>query len=55
LRPEKSEVERLLADNTKARELLDWTPKVDLETGLLKTIEWLKSHLEFYQSNDYVV
>ena len=26
LRPEKSEVERLWADNNKAKELLDWLP-----------------------------
>jgi len=39
-RPEKSEVNRLFADTTKARELLDWKPKKTLKEGLKLTIEW---------------
>lgn len=55
LRPEKSEVERLLANNSKAEKLLGWSPKVDLETGLLKTIHWLGANLDCYQNTGYVV
>lgn len=40
MRPEASEVERLLADNTLVRELTGWAPAVTLEHGLDRTIEW---------------
>lgn len=39
------DVERLLCDNRKARELLGWEPKVSLEDGLKKTIEWIRANL----------
>ncbi|MES0328371.1 MAG: GDP-mannose 4,6-dehydratase, partial [Gammaproteobacteria bacterium] len=52
LRPEKSEVDRLLGDNKKISAMTDWTPKHDLEAGLLKTIEWFKKpeNLSQYKS-----
>lgn len=40
VRPEKSEVERLLCDNSKAKELIGWVPEYSLEEGLEETIEW---------------
>ena len=40
LRPEKSEVERLLGSNKKIKELTTWAPQYDLDKGLLETIEW---------------
>ncbi|TLS50580.1 SDR family NAD(P)-dependent oxidoreductase [Paenibacillus antri] len=44
LRPEKSEVERLWADNSKARELLGWAPeyggKEGFKLGIAETAEW---------------
>ncbi len=43
LRPEKSEVERLLSDNSRARELTGWTPRVSLREGLERTVEWFSS------------
>lgn len=49
LRPKKSEVNRLLADNTKAKKLLGWKPayvgKDGLRKGLTETIDWF-GHLE---------
>jgi dTDP-glucose 4,6-dehydratase len=39
IRPAKSEIERVLADVTKARQLLGWRPAVALEAGLKKTID----------------
>ncbi len=39
-RPDASEVERLLASNAKAAELLSWRPEVPLSKGLEKTIRW---------------
>ncbi|TET42753.1 MAG: NAD-dependent epimerase/dehydratase family protein, partial [Elusimicrobia bacterium] len=53
VRPKKSEVERLLADNSKARKLLGWSPRVNLDTGLRKTIEWIKEHSDFYKPDTY--
>lgn len=41
LRPHKSEIDRVLADVTKARELLEWSSKVELEDGLRQTIDWI--------------
>ncbi|APG27356.1 NAD-dependent dehydratase [Syntrophotalea acetylenivorans] len=55
IRPNKSEVERLLADNTLAKNLLNWTPQVSLEEGLQRTITWMKDHLERYRPGVYVV
>jgi len=39
-----NEIWRMFGDNTKARELLDWAPKISLEDGLTTTIEWFKAH-----------
>lgn len=55
VRPEKSEVERLLADNSKARELLGWCPRVNLDAGLKTTIEWIRGHPDFYKPDTYNV
>ncbi|MFC1719518.1 SDR family NAD(P)-dependent oxidoreductase [Pseudomonadota bacterium] len=53
-RPEKSEVMRLLSDNSKAAELLDWRPQVSLREGLARTIEWIRENPNVYQSSGYV-
>jgi NAD dependent epimerase/dehydratase len=55
LRPEKSEVERLLSDNSRAREVLGWEPKVGLEEGLRLTVDWIREHMEMYQPGRYRV
>lgn len=55
VRPENSEVERLLADNQLAQELLGWTPEVRLEEGLQLTIDWLRENLDKYRPGVYVV
>lgn len=54
-RPEGSEVERLLADNRLARELLGWEPSVALEEGLRRTIEWIQQHPERYRPGVYTI
>ena len=54
-RPKKSEVERLLADNSKARKLLGWSPRVNLDAGLKMTIEWIRGHPDFYKPDTYNV
>ncbi|MCZ4316328.1 NAD-dependent 4,6-dehydratase LegB [Comamonadaceae bacterium G21597-S1] len=59
LRPAGSEVERLWADNTLARELTGWSPQfpgVDgLREGLRKTIDWFSepSNLQRYKAGSY--
>jgi len=55
LRPEASEVERLLCDARKARDLLGWEPRVSLEEGLGRTIEWLRGHRGRYKAGHYNV
>lgn len=40
IRPSKSEVRRLLGDNKLITSLTDWRPRVSLEEGLRKTIDW---------------
>jgi len=42
LRPK--DVETLISDNTKAREILDWKPTIAFEDGIQRTIEWYKAH-----------
>jgi dTDP-glucose 4,6-dehydratase len=51
IRPEKSEVNRLLCDNSKAKKLLNWKPEIKgikgLEVGLSETIDWILSNKNF--------
>jgi NAD dependent epimerase/dehydratase len=54
LRPQGSEVERLLAGNALAQKLLGWKSKVSLEEGLSRTIGWIKENLELYHRKAYV-
>ncbi len=55
VRPENSEVEQLLADNSMAQELLGWKPVISLEEGLRFTIEWICEHLNEYRGSTYVL
>jgi dTDP-glucose 4,6-dehydratase len=55
LRPPGSEVERLLADNTLARTLLKWQPRVTLDEGLLRTTDWIRNNLQHYRTNEYAI
>lgn len=61
LRPEKSEVERLWADNSKAKRLIGWEPqyagKEGLRRGLEETIRWFSEpkHLEMYKTGMYTI
>jgi dTDP-glucose 4,6-dehydratase len=55
IRPEKSEVQRLLCGNQRIASLTNWKPKVNLAEGLKKTIEWFQKagHLDRYKANIY--
>ena len=59
LRPENSEVERLWADNTKAKQLFGWQPSYSgiegFKLGLTETARWFSEYenLAMYKSNIY--
>lgn len=55
IRPSKSEVFRLLGDNTLIESLTPWRPQYTLEEGLAKTIEWFTDpdNLRRYKSDIY--
>ncbi|MCI9401953.1 MAG: SDR family NAD(P)-dependent oxidoreductase [Lachnospiraceae bacterium] len=53
LRPEKSEVNRLLGCNEKIKRLTGWNPKYTLEQGLAETIQFLKEHINVYKTDIY--
>jgi NAD dependent epimerase/dehydratase len=55
VRPADSEVERLLADTTKAQRLLGWRSSVDFDEGLRRTIDWLREFAHRYNSSLYNV
>lgn len=57
LRPEKSEVERLLGSKEKIQKLTDWKPQFTFEEGLKETIEWFKKpeNVKQYKSGIYNV
>ena len=47
-RPAASEVERLLADNRRAAQVLGWRPTLSLEDGLGRTIDWIAQQHDTY-------
>jgi NAD dependent epimerase/dehydratase len=55
LRPPGSEVERLLADNRLAAEVVGWQPAVTLEAGLQQTIDWFRENAGSYRADVYNV
>ncbi len=55
VRPANSEVERLCADNTVAKDVLGWSPRVSLTDGLKETIEFVRENPGFYNPDKYRV
>ena len=55
IRPAASEVERLVADCSKAERLLGWRPQVEFDDGLSRTIEWIRGSLHAYKPEIYNV
>lgn len=53
LRPEKSEVNRLLGSNQKIKELTNWEPKYTFEQGISETIEFFKKNMDKYKTEIY--
>ncbi len=56
-RPEKSEVERLVCNNSLMKEMTGWEPEISLKEGLLKTTEWFKNkeNLKRYKGDIYYI
>jgi len=54
LRPTQSEVMKLVSDNTRARDIMGWSPKVSLDDGLRRAIEFVRKYRSFYQTDGYV-
>ena len=54
-RPEKSEVMKLVSDNRKARQLMQWQPTTSLDDGLRKVIDFVAAHPTLYIPERYVV
>lgn len=55
IRPANSEVNRLMCDNSRAREWAGWRPEVSLEEGLRRTAKWIEQNLSAVASNNYQV
>lgn len=55
VRPNASEVERLLCDNSKLKRLTGWEPKHSLAEGLANIVAWMKLHLDQYKPDVYNV
>ena len=55
LRPDKSEVNRLLGCNKKIKKLTNWNPEYSFKEGIKETIEWFKNEevLKKYKSDIY--
>ncbi|MDX1412976.1 MAG: SDR family NAD(P)-dependent oxidoreductase [Candidatus Promineifilaceae bacterium] len=55
IRPSKSEVMRLISDNCRARESLNWIPQTDFQAGLTETIAWIEANLQKYRIGHYEI
>ncbi|MEJ1199436.1 MULTISPECIES: GDP-mannose 4,6-dehydratase [unclassified Streptomyces] len=55
LRPAGSEVQRLLSDNSRARDWAGWQPEVSLEEGLRHTSDWVADNLRLFATDRYHV
>jgi UDP-glucose 4-epimerase len=47
-----TEIWRMSANTDKAKELIEWAPKINFEEGLESTIEWYRNYLNVYYKND---
>jgi dTDP-glucose 4,6-dehydratase len=55
IRPEKSEVMKLICDNCLIQKITGWQPQYTLEEGLIPTIEWMKQHISDYKAGIYTI
>jgi NAD dependent epimerase/dehydratase len=55
IRPSGSEVNRLLADNSKISTMTQWTPKVSFRKGLEETVQWIGRNMHHFDTQRYAV
>jgi NAD dependent epimerase/dehydratase len=55
MRPDKSEVLKLVSDNALAARLMGWSPQVDLDEGLRQSIEFIRRNIHLYRPTVYTV
>tara|TARA_B100001750_G_scaffold246418_1_gene268656 strand:+ start:4767 stop:5765 length:999 start_codon:yes stop_codon:yes gene_type:complete len=55
VRPEKSEVNELLCDNTKIMKLTNWKPQTNIKSGLKKTVEWIEKNKSRFDDSAYSI
>jgi dTDP-glucose 4,6-dehydratase len=55
VRPERSEVLRLVGSAERARRLTGWGPEVPLADGLAETVSWIEAHPERYRTEEHVL
>lgn len=55
LRPEKSEVNRLLGANGKIKELTEWRQQYTFAQGIAETIAWMRQNMNAYKADIYNV
>lgn len=55
LRPEKSEVLKLVSDNSLAARSMGWAPRVSLDDGLMQSIEFIRRNIHLYRPTVYTV
>ena len=55
LRPEKSEVNRLLGTAKELNKLTGWKPNYTFEQGIAETVEWMRQNLDRYKPEIYNV
>ena len=53
LRPEKSEVNRLLGANAKIKQLTAWNRNIHLQKELQRQLPWMKEHMDAYKADIY--
>jgi len=55
MRPDKSEVLKLVSDNSLAARSMGWSPQVDLDEGLRQSIEFIRQNIHLYRPAVYTV
>ena len=55
IRPAGSEVHRLICDYSKAQSTFAWSPKVNFEEGLARTVDFIRKNLDQYNPDNYTV
>jgi NAD dependent epimerase/dehydratase len=54
MRPELSEVRKLVSDNSLARRVMGWAPKVGLDDGLRQAIAFVEANRDLFRTDEYV-